>query len=197
MPDLDVIRLGRVLRPHGIKGEISIEFNADSLFLLDDFIYLAPPQDPPASGRAFGASPARPANPVGLVRYGVAGLRMHKGRPLLLLAGVKDRNAAELLRNLVIYVPSSRLPELEDGEVYLGSLPGLAVYVQGESGEPWHLGVIASVTDASGQELWTILTPDGREALFPATEDFVEEIDLESGRTVIAPPPGLLDLYLK
>jgi 16S rRNA processing protein RimM len=44
--------------------------------------------------------------------------------------------------------------------------------------------------------LWSIRTPDGKEVLFPAVEEFVLDIDLEAGSVRIAPPPGLLDLYL-
>ena len=41
-----------------------------------------------------------------------------------------------------------------------------------------------------------IATPDGKEILFPAVDQFVISIDLEEGKAVIAPPPGLIELYL-
>jgi 16S rRNA processing protein RimM len=53
------------------------------------------------------------------------------------------------------------------------------------------------VDTPAGQEIWTILTPEGREILFPAAPDFVLEINPEAGLARIAPPPGLLALYLE
>jgi 16S rRNA processing protein RimM len=48
-----------------------------------------------------------------------------------------------------------------------------------------------------GQEIWAIHTDGGREILFPVVEDFVLSVNLEEGRAVIDPPPGLLEIYLE
>ena len=70
------IHLGTLLRPHGIKGEICIEWYADSPALLDAPLCLEVGKRPPY--------------PVRIVSH-----RQHKGRPLVMLEGVADRNAAE------------------------------------------------------------------------------------------------------
>lgn len=175
----DFIEVGRITKAHGIRGEICIDYNADSPDLLWDAVYLAPNTETPPKA------------------YKLKKLRLHQGRPLLTLEGVPDRTAAELLRGQGVFIPAARLPELAPDEVYLRDLPGLKVFTRGEDGSAAPLGVLSRVDMQAGQELWTITTPDGQEALFPATEEFVEAIDIEAGSVVINPPPGLLELYLK
>lgn len=174
----DFIEVGCITKAHGIRGEVCIDYNADSPDLLHDAVYLAPAaQSPPKA-------------------YKLLKMRLHHGRPLLSLEGVADRNAAELLRGQRVFIPASRLPELADDEVYLRDLPGLTVFTRAAGGDAVPLGSISRVDVQAGQELWTITTPDGQEVLFPATEDFVEAINLEEGSVIIAPPPGLLEVYL-
>lgn len=175
------IEVGCIIKAHGIRGEICIDYNADSPDLLRGGIYLAPA----GAGKAPGK------------HYAIKKIRMHQGRPLLTLEGVPDRTAAELLRGQRIFIPEDRLPELEPDEIYMSELPGLEVMTRGEDGSVSPLGTLTQADIQAGQELWTITTPDGKEVLFPATPEFVESIDLESGQVVIAPPPGLLEIYLQ
>lgn len=177
----DFIEVGSIVKAHGIRGEICIDYNADSPDLLRDSVYLAP------------AGPRRAAPK----KYALKKMRMHQGRPLLTLEGVPDRTAAELLRGQLVFIPENRLPELDPDEIYMSDLPGLEVFTRGEDGKLSPLGALTSADIQAGQELWTITTPDGKEVLFPAAEEFVESIDLDEGKIIIAPPPGLLELYLE
>ncbi len=168
------IAVGRITKPHGIKGEVCVDFYADSPSILGDTVFLE-------TGKG------------GRSAYGLKNARFHHSRLLLTLENIPDRNAAELLRNAEIVVPRSRLPKLADGEVYLFDLPGYTVILS-ENNET--LGEIDAVDLSSGQEIWRIITPDGKEVLFPAVPEFVEAIDVEARTAHISPPPGLLDIYL-
>jgi len=59
------------------------------------------------------------------------------------------------------------------------------------------MGVVADIMLPGGQEVWTIATDDGREVLFPVVEEFLVAVDPEARTVTIAPPPGLLELYLE
>lgn len=122
--------------------------------------------------------------------------RVHHGTLLLSFAGVATRSEAELLRSHTVFVSRQEAPALEEGEYFLHDFPGLAVFMLDESGAETELGVLEEVSVPAGQILWTIRTPDGKEILFPAVDDFVLSIDLDEKRARIAPPPGLLDIYL-
>ncbi|MBG0777869.1 MAG: 16S rRNA processing protein RimM [Desulfovibrionaceae bacterium] len=174
MAERSYTRIGRVTKPHGIKGEVCVDYYADSPFLLTECPSLR-------------LSDGRSATPVR-----VADWRMHQGRPLVRFAHCKDRNKAEELRGLYLEVKRSELPEPDDDEIYVDDLEGLDVYLPDGS----RLGSIESVHANDYQEVWTIRTDKGQEVLFPATEDFVASADLDAGRIDITPPEGLLDLYL-
>jgi 16S rRNA processing protein RimM len=109
---------------------------------------------------------------------------------------VNTRTEAESLRSHTVLVSRDRLPASGEGEVPAGDLPGLTVLARGEDGLDRPLGFIAFAAAPAGQQIWSIATPDGREILVPAVPEFVLSIDPAAGIARIAPPPGLLDLYL-
>ena len=171
-----LVRIGRITKPHGISGEVAVFFEAGDHALL--------------RGEVVLESPAGERNKVTVKR-----VRSHHGNLLLTLSGITNRDLAESVRRHSILIPRDKLPPLDDGEVYLLDLPGLTVVVEEENGERV-IGAIQQVDIPAGQELWTIITPSGKEILFPAVDEFILGIDLENGTARIAPPPGLLDLYL-
>jgi 16S rRNA processing protein RimM len=124
----------------------------------------------------------------------VAAVRMHKGCPLALLEGVGDRTEAEKLRGARLLLPEDELPEKVGNELYLHQLPGLEAVLH-ESGRS--IGHIDHVEFPGGQEVWAIRTDGGGEILFPAVAAFVVSVDVEKGRVVIDPPPGLLEICLE
>ena len=165
------IHMGTLMRAHGLKGELCVDWHADS---------------PLCSMRLYlqrGAEAPRPVR--------VLSVRMHKGRPLALLEGVRDRTEADTLRGAKLLLPEDELPETAEDELYLYQLPGLEVVLH-ESGQM--IGHIDHVEFPGGQEVWAIRSAGGRELLFPAVSSFVSSVDLEKGRVVIDPPPGLLEL---
>ena len=176
--DDPLIPVGHINKAHGIRGEVSLVFDAESTELLHGDVFLQP--------RGGGVTRT----------LRITRTRMHHGALLVTFTGVTTRNDAELLRGLTVSVPRSTLPPLDDDELYLSDLPGVSVVVVEENSPERVIGTITSVDIPAGQELWTITTPDGKEILFPAVDEFVLSIDLEEGTARIAPPPGLLDLYL-
>jgi 16S rRNA processing protein RimM len=102
--------------------------------------------------------------------------RPHRGRGL---------SAAPLL----LTPPPAQDAKPEDPEEYYAhQLIGLAVVdVDGT-----HLGEVKAVVHGSAQDLLTVRTPDGRDTLVPFVSALVPEVDLETGRVVVADRPGLV-----
>jgi len=123
----------------------------------------------------------------------IAAVRRHKKCALALIEGVCDRAEAEKLRGAKLLLPEDELPATAEDAPYLYQLPGLEVVLR-ENGSS--IGHIDHVECPGGQEIWAIYTAEGREVLFPVVDDFVVCVDLEEGRAVIDPPPGLLEIYL-
>ena len=173
MSDRDLVEIGRVAKVHGLKGELSVDWYADSPLLLDRL---------PALLLRLHDTPPR--------RFTVRGWRRHHGRVLLWLNDLGDRDRAQEWRGASILARRAELPPPGEEEVYLADLEGLDVYLDDGA----KLGIINAIM-LEPQEVWTIVTPRG-EVLFPVQPQFVTEIDLDAGRVVISPPPGLLELYL-
>lgn len=173
MTDNPFIHVGTLTRPHGLKGEVCVDWFGENPALLQGAFYLQAGDSPPKAAKAKNS-------------------RMHKGQPLLLLDHIADRTAAESLRGLKVLVRFDDLPELEDDEVYLHTIIGLDIVL--ENGQI--LGTLDHVEFPADQELWSITHSSGKEILFPAVEEFIVAFEVEQGRIVIAPPEGLLELYL-
>lgn len=168
-----LVTIGTLARPHGIKGEIRVNYYAESPLLLRGEVYLQAGNQPPR-------------------KMEVDTVRMHQGTPLVRFVAAPDRTAAELLRGQEVLVPDADLPEPDEDEVYLRDMLGLSVLLDA-TGE--HLGVLDHVLFHGEQEVWVILTPSGREIFLPAVPEFVADIDLDAERIRITPPEGLLELY--
>ncbi len=167
------VLLGTVVRPHGIRGELAVDWHAD-----------APPGDFPRLWLCRRGADPRVVTPLAV--------RVHKGRPRLLLEGVATRDEAEALRGSGLCVPRADLPEPPEGEAYLADLLGADIVLPDGS----RIGRLDHVEMPAGREVWAILTDGGREMLFPARPEFIRSFDLNARRVCIDPPPGLLDIYL-
>ncbi|MBI0375566.1 ribosome maturation factor RimM [Streptomyces albiflaviniger] len=164
--------VARIGRAHGIKGEVTVEVRTD-----EPELRLGP-------GAVLATEPAS-AGPL-TIESG----RVHSGRLLLRFEGVRDRNAAETLRNILLIaeVDPEELPE-DPEEFYDHQLIDLdVVTVDGTE-----VGRISEISHLPYQDLLVVKRPDGGEVMIPFVSEVVPEIDLEEQRAVIDPPPGLLD----
>ena len=168
---MDVV-VGRVGRPHGLRGEVSVEVRTDD------------PEGRLAPGATLRTDPAA-AGPLT-----ISGGRVHSGRLLLHFAGHDDRTAAERLRGvlLVADVDPDERPEDPD-EFFDHQLVGLPVRTVG--GAP--VGELAEVLHLPGQAVLAVRTPEGREVLVPFVSEIVPTVDVDARVVEIDPPPGLLD----
>jgi len=169
--------VGRIGRPHGVRGEVTVEVRTD-----DPELRFAPGAvlltDPPSRGPLT-----------------VAGRRWHREILLLTLerpdgAVLDSREAAEEFRNTELLVEIAGLPALEDpDDFYDHQLVGLAARLT--DGSP--LGEVEAVRHEGG-DLLVVRRPDGGELLVPFVSAIVPTVDLAGGFLVVDPPEGLLEL---
>ena len=166
--------VGRVGRPHGLRGEVSIDVRTDD------------PADRFAVGSTLATEPAE-RGPLT-----VAAARWHSGRLLVSFEGCVDRDAAETLRGTLLHIDSADLDPLGDPEeFYDHDLIGLQVVtVAGEA-----VGTVADVLH-HGQDLLVVDgagARSGAEIMIPFVSALVPEVNLADGKLLIDPPAGLLD----
>ena len=169
--------VGRVGRPHGIRGEVVIGVRTDE----------------PDLRFAVGATldSSRDQEQEDGAQLTVTSARWHSGQLLVAFAGVTDRTAAAELTGSWLSVDSSQLPEIGDPDEFRDhELIGLSVRTS--AGDP--VGVVTDVLHY-GQDLLVVQRADGRdgESLVPFVKAIVPEVDVNAGVLVIDPPPGLLD----
>ncbi|MEU5617238.1 MULTISPECIES: ribosome maturation factor RimM [Streptomyces] len=164
--------VARIGRAHGIKGEVTVEVRTDEPEL------------------RLGPGAVLATEPAGTGPLTIETGRVHSGRLLLRFEGVRDRSAAEALRNtlLIAEVDPAELPD-DPEEFYDHQLMDLDVVL----GDGTEIGRIAEISHLPSQDLFIVERPDGSEVMIPFVEEIVTEIDLEEQRIVIAPPPGLID----
>lgn len=165
--DETLVRIGRVIKPHGIGGELVVEPVGASLAHLsvDDEIRL---EGVTAPRRVLGARP-------------------HARRWLVSISEVSNRTDAEALRGRWLSIPDERLPQLHEGEAYVDDLVGCTL--EGAGGEP--IGEIVDVRAGHGQDLLEVRTAAGSQ-LVPMAADWLVELDLEGRRLRMDLPEGLL-----
>ena len=174
--------VGRIGRPHGIRGEVVIGVRTDEpdlRFAVGATVDVRSTPDADPEDRASGKC------------LTVASARWHSGQLLVAFAGITDRTAAAELTGSWLSVDSSQLPETGDPDEFRDyELIGLSVRTC--AGDP--VGVVTDILHY-GQDLLVVRRQDepGGEALIPFVKAIVPEVDIQAGVVVIDPPPGLLD----
>lgn len=178
----DLLLMGRIGSPHGIKGEFFADWFGDASLSERNKVYL-------------GTTPEQAINSGPFI---ITGVRPHKGRYLLTLDGVSERDSASRLTGQNIYFEKSALPPLADDETWLDDLIGYKVFLKNQTEEPKlnkPVGLLDHFEFPADQEIWVIRGENGKEILFPAQPEFIESIDQDKKIIYITPPPGLLDIY--
>jgi 16S rRNA processing protein RimM len=164
------VAVGRIASPRGIEGDVNVIPLADS------------------------PAPLTPGRTVSITGhdYLIERARTARGALSLKLSGIDDREAAKALRGQLLTVPEDALEPLPEGQYYRYQLIGLhAVSTAGTD-----LGELVEVIATGSADVYLLRNRRG-EALVPATDEAVKEVDLEGGRIVIEPLPGLIpDSYL-
>ena len=158
------ICVARIGAPHGVRGEVRlVSFTAD-----------------PAAVKDYGTL----ASEDGTTRVEIETLRPAKGHFVARLAGVTDRDAAERLTGLELFVPRERLPPPEPDEFYHADLIGLAaVTVDGAT-----FGTITAVHDFGAGAVLELACGGGATTLLPFSVAFVPKVDIAQGRVTVVPP---------
>jgi 16S rRNA processing protein RimM len=164
------IRVAKIGAAHGIRGEVRLFVDADEPLAVKK---LGPLED--ESGQR---------------QFKIATLREANGHLIARFDGIADRNAAELLTNIELFVARERLPKQKDANTYYrADLVGLRV----ESRDGATLGTVAAIHNFGAGDLLEI-APAGGGATFmiPFAAQFVPRVDVERERIVVDPPQGSL-----
>jgi 16S rRNA processing protein RimM len=158
--------VGRITRPHGVRGELSVmvlsevpgRFDAGATVFLED-------------GRALTVATSRP----------------HKYRVLVTFSEVTDRESADALRGAVLFVPESSSPPLAQGSWWDHQLVGCSMVT--DRGR--ELGDLRQVIHTTANDVWSAIDGSGVETLIPVLRDVLVSVDIDAQRIVVREVPGL------
>lgn len=159
--------IGQLGKPHGVRGEISFR-------ILTDF------PERIAPGKVIYIGDEKTPHPILQVRGG--GERL-----ILSFDGFFDRDQIALLRNELVFVRSDEIPDLDEGEFYLHDLLGLRVVTD----DGRDLGLLEEIIETGANDVFVVISDEGKEFLLPVIDDVVLAIDLEEETILVHIIEGL------
>jgi 16S rRNA processing protein RimM len=162
------ICVARIGAPHGVRGEVKLwSFTAE-----------------PAAVADYGPLESQD----GTLRFEIEALRPAKDHLVARLSGVRDRDAAQRLTNVDLYVPRERLPAPAPEEFYHADLIGL----RAEDRDGTALATVVGIHDFGAGDLLELRAAGASgTVLMPFTAETVPVVDIAGGRVVIDPPQDL------
>lgn len=162
--------VGKILKPHGVRGEVKVEPLTDDLRRFDklEYIYIK------------NADKILPYK-IGYVKYG-------HGVVYIKLEGINSMDDAKTLAGEYLWVDRKHAAPLPEGAYYVGDIIGCRVYTT----DGRYLGWVKDIFSTGSNDVYTIF--DGRrEILIPAIKDVIKSVDIDAERIIIEPMEGLLD----
>ena len=152
----EFLAVGRIVRPHGIRGALLVEAISELIHDLraDQHVFLG------EEHKVFN----------------IRDFRSHKRGYLLFVEGCEDRNSAELWRDQRIYIRFDETDALPEGTYFHFQILGLTV--ETEEGE--RLGTIANILHTGANDVYIVQDEGGNELLLPAIESVIRKVDLEN-----------------
>ena len=160
--DKEII-IGKIVAPHGVRGDIRILPLTEKPDLFLDLEYLLLE---------------------GGKKLTVKNARFQKRMILVTTKEVTSMNEAELLRDKNIYIKAEDLPQLEDDEFYVADLIGIPVYdLEGKQ-----IGTFKDSLSTGSNDVYIIAVPGAKDILVPALKEYFKEINLAEKRIVVKLP---------
>jgi 16S rRNA processing protein RimM len=165
----DMVLVGVIVGAHGIKGEVKLKSFTSEPLSIGRY---GPLQS--SSGQSFE----------------ITKLKTAKDDFIASLKGLVDRNEAEVLKGVELFVGREKLPKLKDNETYAHDLMGLDVMLENGS----KLGKLVGVPNyGAGDLLEVAIDGNSETVLIPFTNAFVPQDDFTNGRITVFLPEGYLD----
>ncbi len=162
MSAADIVVLGRIVAPYGVKGWVRVH----------------PFGDDPLSWREMPVWWLAPAETGAWQEYELLSFKAHGDGLVAAFAGVEDRNGAEALKGWWIGAPREALPQPEENEFYWADLVGMVVV----NGADEVLGTVQGLIETGANDVLRVVDADGTERLLPFVDAVVRDVDAGSRR---------------
>jgi 16S rRNA processing protein RimM len=162
-PSSSLICLGVITAAHGVRGQVKLKS------------FTAHPKDIASYGELHDAQGRA---------YCLTVITCNNDTVIASIKGIEDREAAEKLRNIELFIERSKLPEPSGNEYYYNDLVGLAVVT--ESGAAY--GQVTGIHNFGAGDIVDIRHISGKEECMPFNKATFPVIDMKNKTLVISPP---------
>ena len=166
-----LVPLGQIVTTHGLNGWLKLNpFNLDSTALTSGVEVTLEKAGERSAHRLEASNP-------------------HRNQLLIKVVGVDSIEHAAHWVGATLLVEETVLGRLEPGQYYHYQVVGFEVFTAGGA----NIGIISSTLSTPAGELY-VVQGTAKEHLIPAVKEFIDKVDFTTGRVIINPPEGLLDL---
>ncbi len=167
---MDLIAYGKVIKPHGLSGEVKVlPFSGEfSSFKNFSKLYISLENNNPP-------------------KFTISRSRNQKNHIIVKLKDIDSIDEAEKLKGLMVFIDKEELPEKEEDEYYWFELIGMDVF----NTEDELIGKVKDLMDNSAQPI-LVIKNNSDEILVPMVDKFVKDIDTKNSKIVINPIEGLI-----
>lgn len=159
-----LVRVGRIISPHGIKGEVKLSAFTDDATALAGY------------GTLYNHDRSR--------NFVIKKIRAAKDSAIAVLEGVNNRNDAEKLKGIELYAKTSAMPELDNDSLYAFELVGMSV--SAPTGEA--IGIVSGLYDFGGGDVIEIDDGKGGSEMYPFNDNTVVMIDRAERKVIFSIP---------
>ncbi|NLY87438.1 MAG: 16S rRNA processing protein RimM [Clostridiales bacterium] len=178
----DLVNIGRITSAVGIKGEVRVlSYAFDSENLKEGKVLLL--------NRIVKDLKGNTQDSIGSKNLRIDSIRYHKNLPIISFEGVIDRNSAEELKGMELFIKAEELEKLPAGEYYVRDIIGFKVIdlVSGET-----VGILQDVIQNTAQNILDITGDSGKQILIPAVDVFMKKIDVDNEVIEVELIPGFI-----
>lgn len=170
----DCFFLGKVTKPHGIKGEVVLWLDVDvpEHYASMDSVFLNIKDD--------------------LVPFFIDNIQIRGKKSIARFEDIDTIEKTQPLIGLDMYLPLNVLPKLEGNKFYYHEVVGYAVF---DIRTNKNVGALKAIYEGSGQDLMAIET-EGVEVLIPIVDEIILKVDHEQKQISVDLPEGLMEVYL-
>lgn len=166
--------LGKITKPHGLKGEVTVWLDVDNP---DDY------QDLDAVFLEIKNE---------LVPFIISEIQIRGKKSIAKFEDINKIEQTESIVGAELYLPLTSLPKLSGKKFYYHEVIGFEIY---DNNLQRTIGILKAIYESSGQDLFGI-DADGTEILVPIVDEFIISVDRTIKRIEIKAPDGLLDIYI-
>lgn len=165
--------VGKIVKTHGIKGEITLRVDNSDFDEIEELNYMLLDVNQK------------------LIPFFIESISFHSNKSFILFQDLKTLEEASQLVGKSVYLPLELLPERNGNDFYSHEVLEYMV-IDSEKGE---LGVVEEIIEYPTQSLIRVLK-DQKEILIPIHDDIIQNVDRETKKIFITAPNGLIDMYL-